>query len=595
MDENTIEMFVNETKVTPNIIPITDGYVVVYEPSAEFPDLEEVEVSVHAEDKVGNILIYNWSFIISLSSPIPLNETPADGSYANATPMIGVNIEDEDGINKTSISMFVDGRPVYLEITNTSIYKYQVKNQTFIPFDDGKEVKVRLEVQDLNNSKLIYIWFFTIDALPPNASAEVPANGTYINQSSPVIGVNIVDRGSGVDKNTMKMVVGGEERIAEIIAIENGYRVTYTPVTTHFEDGEVNVNIAVSDKIGNAMSYWWSFMIDTLAPTASDVSPADGSVISTTKPTISIFLRDEMSGVDEDSIVMLIGKTDLSASLSKIPTEDGYRIYFTPDVGFADGVINVTVYVKDNASNQMTLTWSFRIDTSQSPLLPPSGGGGGGYIISVSSDNILDEIHAPSLEIKSIIRSFPTQITKIEILAKGEVKVEVEEIGRPENVEKPEGISYRYFQISASGEIKGAKIEFKVEKSWISENEIDESTIKLYKYSEGWVELPTSKSGEDENFSYFKSTAHGFSIFVIVGKKKVQEKKVWKEELKKEEIEKEGSKLKPNPILFSAVALVIVSLTIFIRRRNRKHRPLKELGDELEKLSSKLDEITEVE
>jgi hypothetical protein len=82
---------------------------------------------------------------------------------------------------------------------------------------------------------------------------------------------------------------------------------------------------------------------------------------------------------------------------------------------------------------------------------------------------------------------------------------------------------------------------------------------------------------------------------VIVGKKKVQEKKVWKEELKKEEIEKEGSKLKPNPILFSAVALVIVSLTIFIRRRNRKHRPLKELGDELEKLSSKLDEITEVE
>ena len=61
-------------------------------------------------------------------------------------------------------------------------------------------------------------------------------------------------------------------------------------------------------------------------------------------------------------------------------------------------------------------------------------------------------------------------------------------------------------------------IGFKVAKSWITENDIDESTIKLNRYSSGaWNKLPTTKTSEDASYIYFSSETPGFSPFAITG------------------------------------------------------------------------------
>ena len=61
-------------------------------------------------------------------------------------------------------------------------------------------------------------------------------------------------------------------------------------------------------------------------------------------------------------------------------------------------------------------------------------------------------------------------------------------------------------------------IGFKVAKSWITENDIDESTIKLNRYSSGvWDQLPTTKTDEDGSYIYFSSETLGFSPFAITG------------------------------------------------------------------------------
>ncbi|MCK4734472.1 MAG: PGF-pre-PGF domain-containing protein [Methanophagales archaeon] len=108
-----------------------------------------------------------------------------------------------------------------------------------------------------------------------------------------------------------------------------------------------------------------------------------------------------------------------------------------------------------------------------------------------------------------------------------DVKVVVEKIERTPDIPEPSGISYTYLDISVenvgSAIIEG-KIEFKVGKWWISNNNIDEATVKLNRYdgTEGWKMLPTTKVGEDDDFVYFEAQTPGFSMFAVTGRKKVE-------------------------------------------------------------------------
>lgn len=69
-------------------------------------------------------------------------------------------------------------------------------------------------------------------------------------------------------------------------------------------------------------------------------------------------------------------------------------------------------------------------------------------------------------------------------------------------------------------QVENAVIEFKVQKSWLSGNNIDPATVKLLKYENGqWVELPTTATGaEDATYKYYSATTSGFSTFAVAGK-----------------------------------------------------------------------------
>jgi len=59
-------------------------------------------------------------------------------------------------------------------------------------------------------------------------------------------------------------------------------------------------------------------------------------------------------------------------------------------------------------------------------------------------------------------------------------------------------------------------IGFSVPKAWLTENEINEGAIALYRHSEGkWNNLNTIKIGEDDSYIYFEAETPGFSPFAI--------------------------------------------------------------------------------
>ena len=107
------------------------------------------------------------------------------------------------------------------------------------------------------------------------------------------------------------------------------------------------------------------------------------------------------------------------------------------------------------------------------------------------------------------------------------VKIVVQEAGKPENIPEVSEIPYRYFNITAANLTVNvtAKIEFQVSKSWVTDNNVNETTIKLNRYDGNWTVLPTSQLSEDDVSFYFEAETPGFSLFAISGEKKKEEER----------------------------------------------------------------------
>jgi clumping factor A len=63
--------------------------------------------------------------------------------------------------------------------------------------------------------------------------------------------------------------------------------------------------------------------------------------------------------------------------------------------------------------------------------------------------------------------------------------------------------------------LKDGIVGFRVEKSWIKEQNISDSLITLQRYDNGWQSLSTKKVGEDDNYVYFEAETPGYSCFAI--------------------------------------------------------------------------------
>ncbi|MFZ3166120.1 MAG: PGF-pre-PGF domain-containing protein [Candidatus Methanoperedens sp.] len=92
---------------------------------------------------------------------------------------------------------------------------------------------------------------------------------------------------------------------------------------------------------------------------------------------------------------------------------------------------------------------------------------------------------------------------------------------RPDNIIiNPEGIVYKYFSISlGSDNLKNGIVDFRVNSSWMAKENISNSSISLYVFTEGeWDVLPTYIVGSDEKYVYYSSNIYDFSaIFAISG------------------------------------------------------------------------------
>ncbi|MDI3487014.1 MAG: hypothetical protein PWQ51_1987 [Methanolobus sp.] len=163
-----------------------------------------------------------------------------------------------------------------------------------------------------------------------------------------------------------------------------------------------------------------------------------------------------------------------------------------------------------------------------------SSGGGGG---SQSTGEKFENIELKDYSIKYVMRDKETifefyepanNIVSISFVSKlngGQTKAVVEMLkGTSALVSSaPSGNVYKNLNIWVGDSkfpaemISDVVIRFKVEKSWIDSNNVEQDSIVLSRYSDGkWKLLDTSFESEDEDYLYYAAQTPGFSPFAIL-------------------------------------------------------------------------------
>lgn len=188
----------------------------------------------------------------------------------------------------------------------------------------------------------------------------------------------------------------------------------------------------------------------------------------------------------------------------------------------------------ETGSYSLSITSSKVVQDDSTP--PSSGGGGGG---GGTSGEEYENIEIKDVVSEQIIINEETTydfneesnaIGTIKFTAlknAGTISATIEVLkGRSALVKSdPPGQVYQNMNIwvgksgfATSNNIADVKVGFRVEKSWIEDNGIVVSTIRLCRHHDDvWNPLPTKQSGEDDKYIYFESNTPGFSPFSITG------------------------------------------------------------------------------
>jgi PGF-pre-PGF domain-containing protein len=153
-----------------------------------------------------------------------------------------------------------------------------------------------------------------------------------------------------------------------------------------------------------------------------------------------------------------------------------------------------------------------------------SGGGGGGAVGGTSQSFVSTTVTAQAPVSNDVTKS-EIGITQVEYTLSenaNNVKLEVNKLAdKPAEIaSSPSGTAYGYISIKlsnvADSAVASGKIKFTVDKSWVTENSADVSSVKLNRWDgNAWNALSTSYTGETDTAYTYEATTPGFSTFAI--------------------------------------------------------------------------------
>lgn len=364
------------------------GDTLVFTPTTMWENNEEVTVEIaYAEDNLGNPLAapLRYSFFIDTQPPTIFNEYPAQGAeLERRDPVLRFTIRDNLAgtvLDSVSVSVSVSGNPIPYRFNLVSPY-FTRRDSTFaLPFGDAGIIleggdTARICVHAFDQPEICSpnvtdsCWYFVIPPGGPRLQVITPQNNTYFACHFGEIVFRVFDP-NGVDWNTLRITINSDTiSYGDIRISRRGDTLIYTP-TEDWVDGEyVRVClISALDSIGNPIdsTSCWGFTIDFTPPEVRNTIPV--GIVRVRYPTISADISDRLSGLNRESIYVLVNSDTLRLGHPGV-SFDGTRISINPQSAgiYMRGGDNFRVCVHSADSpdycepNVRDTCWNFQIE-----------------------------------------------------------------------------------------------------------------------------------------------------------------------------------------------------------------------------------------
>jgi len=394
----------------------------------------------------------------------------------------------------------------------------------------------------------------TVDNTAPsvviNDISGTATHGKVVYASSGLL-VKVSESGTQGDAATVSLVLlSGSDIVKTVSAnLEDGFWLGEFDLSSISKDGNYTIRAVAQDAAKNVNSATSDIVIniDRTAPVLEAVTPSKDHIFAEDTAAVDIRFNysDARTGINTSTIVFTFDNVEVADSANATIT-GSYVAYNA--TGLAAGAHSASVYVEDTAGNAEIFSTGFRIGpqsskTTSSGSRSSGGGGGGGGTTGEKYENIqVKEVQSifvnAGSHIKYEFKEDGNAITSIRFDAlknSGKVQAVIEVLKGSSSFAKADapGVVYQQMNIwvGSTGfitpenvDIGNLLIGFKVEKSWLEENKIDNASVKLYRYADGsWSALPANVTGDDAEYVYFESRTSGFSPFAIVSETRATE------------------------------------------------------------------------
>jgi C1A family cysteine protease len=287
-------------------------------------------VAVKAFDQAGNGVVRSASFRVDTASPSIEIQWPLEGSIQNQSEVaIYWKVSDlTSGVR--SIAFSID-YGLWIDFTGNSNFTTTIL--------DGEHL-INAKVEDLAGNCLIVNTSFIMDTELPWIQITSPVSGSSINLTTVQIGWDAGDNQTALQccfvsiDEGLWLNVGAEHNIIAQLQGEGSHVVT----------------IRVLDEAGHFQEATISLILDTIAPSVVNYSPA-GNAVGTDAP-ITITFSEPM---DVGSVEILLNGLEVA------PSWNGQTAVLNPSNGLQYGsTYTLNVIGKDKSGNQVEMEWSFR-------------------------------------------------------------------------------------------------------------------------------------------------------------------------------------------------------------------------------------------
>ncbi len=479
-------------------------------------------------------------------------------------------------------------------------------------FTDGMYNWSILCMDNLSNTGNSTLYTFTMDNSSPIITINSPTNNSLQNNSYFTFNISVYDL---IPKTTDFCVYNLTQGTTDVKSgspdasdfTSSNYNHTYSTTLTAVNNGNYNLTVNCTDYFNNTAQKMYNLTVnDTTVPTVTAIS-ANSSGTTTVTVTLSVTTNEAATCQYSTSSDVVYGS--MSAMTTTGSTSHSKSIAYTSD---ASG----TYYVRcqDTAGNSMSTSNS---TTFTADVTTTGGGGGGGggisQTINPKTSKQWDEIPAATPSIMKVTNSEIglTQITITVDNKANNVEITIEKLaGKPASITKTiTGQVYKYLELDKTNledeNVDTVEIEFRVEKSWLTQNNVQENNIVLMRYNNNkWNELPTHKKSSDTKYIYYTASSPGLSYFAIAEKGASLPEVTTGEAEAEAEAEAEGEavvvtgeaeaetegeteaeatstkalKISKSTILVVLIAIILIAAIIFLltqlKSKNKKPHPL---------------------